>query len=187
LSLRQFFATGSLRGETNMRRRAFLASVGGLVATGGCLSRRGGGGDATPETAPPDERGATTSTTDSRSTYTDPVLVETSFEANDACSDAGTASVTAGERTVTVRGCLRAENGCSVATLGAVLVDTASRALTVIVETDSRSDGEGVCTEAIVPRGYEASITFDRGRPRTVTVVHDDVRGRHDVAEQSIE
>ncbi len=172
-----------------MRRRAFLASVGGLVATGGCLSRRGGAGDATPETAPPDERGPTptTSPTDSHSTYTDPVLVETSFEANEACSDAGTATVTAGERTVTVRGCLRAENGCSVATLGAVLVDTASRALTVIVETDSRSDGEDVCTEAVVPRGYEASITFDRGRPRKVTVVHDDVRGRRDVAEQPIE
>jgi len=166
-----------------MRRRSLLATV--ALAFAGCIDDPGGAGTTTAD--PTDTPTDTATPTAPPTTVVDPSLVESEFRAVDRCPAPGEADVDVGTRTVTVRGCVVGADGCTVATLDAVLFDTTAQALTAVVTTADRSgDGES-CTQALVERGYRVRATFEGGLPDAVTVVHEDVDGRRTVTERSLD
>jgi hypothetical protein len=168
-----------------MRRRVFLAATASVFATGGCLA---GGTESDGERkTPPRKSDATPTTTDRPRTGVSPTLVETSFEETGTCESPGSVTITPGDGALTVEGCLEGADGCTVASLEAILFDTATESVSVVVGTDDQSGPDAACTQALVNRGYEVSVAFAGGTPETVTVVHDDVRGRREVASEVTE
>jgi hypothetical protein len=163
-----------------MRRRALLALAGSVFTTGGCLAGPPGQDVETGTPNRPDDD--TASPTDQSPTEAEPTLVETSFEESGTCDAPSTATITAGTDSITVTGCLEGADGCTVASLEAVLFDTANESVSVVVGTDDQGSAEVACSQALATRAYEVSVTFVGDLPETVTVVHDDVRGRREVA-----
>ncbi|SDM01368.1 hypothetical protein SAMN04487949_0499 [Halogranum gelatinilyticum] len=146
-----------------MNRRTVLAAVATATTTGlsGCTA--GGGGDGTAGGSP--------------SPGSAPTVDSSTLDATGDCSVPNTASV-AVDAAVVVTGCIQGPNGCHQPVLADVTVD--GETLEVVVTTEARG-GDG-CTQALVQRGYEATVTFDGDRPATVTVVHDSMGSRETVA-----
>lgn len=165
-----------------MRRRVLLALAGSVFATGGCLAELPGSDSETNTPGRPDD---TASPTDQPPTEADPTLVETSFETSGTCESPSTATITAGPDSITVTGCLEGADGCTVASLEAVLFDTASESVSVVVGTDDQDGADAACSQALVNRAYEVSVAFAGDLPETVAVVHDDVGGRRTVASRA--
>ena len=99
------------------------------------------------------------------------------------CEDPETSSVSISESRVRATGCVTGPNGCAKADLGPVTV--ADGVLEVVVTTYRDAPPSVACTEALVYRGYEATIEVAGGPPETVRVVHDAPGGRRTVAETS--
>ncbi|MFC7172493.1 hypothetical protein ACFQL0_02120 [Haloplanus litoreus] len=135
-----------------MDRRLLLRALPLLVAgLGGCVGGpRGDGGDS-------------------------PRVTDTALQDTGRCSEPETASVTTEGATVEVRGCITGPNGCAVASLGSAALD--DDGLEVIVTTERDAPPNVACTEALVYRGYEATVTVEDGRPGSVRVVHDAAGG----------
>jgi hypothetical protein len=72
-----------------------------------------------------------------------------------------------------------------VAVLDDVSYTVAEDLLTVVVAGEVRRDEDEMCTEALLPLGYEARVVMDGTVPGTVRVVHDDVDGRREVTRES--
>ena len=161
-----------------MHRRLLLSSVGfALVATlAGCL------GGSSPPTD--DDGDDTPPTTDGSggSGGTHPRFTETSLTSTGRCDSHGTAAVDFGDDAVTVTGCARGRNGCAVPVLADVSYAVSENTLTVVVASDVERDEDQMCTEALLPLGYEARVAMDGMVPEHVRVVHDDVDGRREVA-----
>jgi hypothetical protein len=102
----------------------------------------------------------------------------------DDATDGAAVAFDEADGTVSVRGCLRGRNGCARAALpgDGVTYDADAGVLHVRVHTVVEADEDTVCTQAITPRGYEATARFEGGLPGVVAVVHDDVDGRREVA-----
>ena len=145
-----------------MNRRTMLRALPPLVVgLGGCIGgSSGGGGDGDPPRV------------------TDATLRDTG---RCSASETETASVETGDATVEVRGCITGPNGCAVASLGSATVD--GDVLAVVVTTERDAPPNAACTEALVYRGYEATVTVDGGLPASVRVVHDAAGGRKTVVE----
>ena len=146
-----------------MERRTFLTGTAGLLAaTAGCV----GGAPETPDDGP-----ATTETP------SQPSISARSLEPREECDQAGSATISAENDTVTVEGCIVGKNGCMVPTLGSATYDVDADELTVRVVTEDESDEGEMCTQQIVHRGYRATVEFEGGLPGTTTVVHDGAEG----------
>jgi hypothetical protein len=175
-----------------MHRRFVLSSLG-LAATAtlaGCL---GGGSPPTAgnsDDGDGDSDGGTphTDTDDTASGGsgggTHPRFTETSLTATGRCDSHGTASVDFDDG-VTVVGCARGRNGCAVPVLGDVSYAVSEDTLTVVVASEVERDEGQLCTEALLPLGYEVRVVMDGTVPADVRVVHDDVDGRREVARAS--
>ncbi|WP_251342237.1 hypothetical protein [Haloplanus halophilus] len=112
-------------------------------------------------------------------------LDEASLRDTGRCADAETASVDVSESRVRVTGCVTGPNGCAVASFGSATVS--GRTLDVVVTTRRDAPPDTACTQALVPRGYEATIRLARGRPDRVRVIHDAAGGRRQVAETAVD
>lgn len=167
-----------------MKRRTFLTaaaatSVGSLA---GCLgdgeSSGSGGGTGTQTDEPTD------STTDepARSPTDTPTgggeVSSTKLEATGDCSTSGSASVAFESSAVVVTGCIQGPNGCHQP----VLRETTTNGDTLEVVVTTEEQGGDMCTQALVQRGYEATVGFGGGLPATVTVVHDSMGEQTTVA-----
>lgn len=145
-----------------MDRRTFLVTLAtattGLAA--GCVA----------DDAPGGSDGTTTS-------QPTPTIESTALDATGDCSSVGTASATFESTAVVVTGCIQGPDGCHQPVLQDATLDGAT--LEVVVTTESQ--GGDVCTQALVQRGYEATVTFAGGLPSTVTVVHDSMGSRETV------
>ena len=149
-----------------MNRRTVLAAVATATTTGlgGCTA--GGGGDGDGGTA-----------SGSPSTGSAPTVGSATLDETGDCSNPNTASV-AVDAAVVVTGCIQGPNGCHQPVLANAEVD--GETLEVVVTTEARE--ADACTQALVQRGYEATLTFDGDLPATVTVVHDSMGSRETVA-----
>ncbi|AFK18222.1 hypothetical protein E6P09_05505 [Haloferax mediterranei ATCC 33500] len=158
-----------------MKRRTLLVGTAGLCAALAGCTGDGNGGES------PTETETTTSPTE---TPKHPRLVERSFspQTADDCPDDGKAQVTYTKTGATVSGCLWGRNGCAVARLARADYDVESDVATVVVKTVVDAEPDEVCTQALVTRGYELTLSFEAGLPGRVVVIHDDVNGRREVA-----
>ena len=145
---------------SGMDRRTLLGTLS-LLAVGGC---------AEPPAEPsPDE----------------PLrLSDASIRDTGRCDDPETASVDVSASQVRVTGCVTGPNGCSIASFGSATV--AGTRLVVVVTTRRDAPPDAACTEALVPRGYVATVNLSSGRPRSVRVIHDAAGGRERVADVAV-
>jgi hypothetical protein len=162
-----------------MRRRDVLTGLAAAVAVGtaGCAGGTGGGGaDAN---ADADEPTGTATPTDAG---TAPTVADSTLRAVDDCPDEATVAFDEGASAVAVGGCVTGRNGCAEPSMAGATYDADADRLRVVVTTVDDADEGTVCTQALTPRGYEATVTFDGGLPGSVVVVHDDAEGRREVA-----
>jgi hypothetical protein len=170
-----------------MHRRFVLSGVGLAVAAtlAGCLGGSpptdGDGDDGTPPTDTDDGSGGSGGS----SGGTHPRFTETSLASTGRCDSHGTASVDFDDAGVTVTGCARGRNGCAVPVLADVSYAVSDDTLTVVVASTVERDEDELCTEALLPLGYEARVVMDGTVPGHVRVIHDDVDGRRTVARAS--
>jgi len=101
--------------------------------------------------------------------------METGFEIVD---ESGTgpesASVTVEDRTVTVNGTIRGNNGCYTARLAETTIE--DDALVVRIESYEDADEDQDCTMAIVYIEYEATVEVHGEGPGSVLVEHNGER-----------
>ncbi|HKL30132.1 MAG TPA: hypothetical protein VJ898_12820 [Natrialbaceae archaeon] len=102
-------------------------------------------------------------------------IMETGFEIVD---ESGTgpesASVTVEDRTVTVNGTIRGNNGCYTARLAETTIE--DDALVVRIESYEDADEDQDCTMAIVYIEYEATVEVHGEGPGSVLVEHNGER-----------
>ncbi|WP_338740105.1 hypothetical protein [Haloplanus salilacus] len=96
------------------------------------------------------------------------------------CEDPEAATVSVSGTQVRIEGCVTGPNGCSVSSLGSATVE--ENRLTVVVTTRRDAPPDTACTEALVYRGYVATVETD-GEPAGVRVLHETPEGRRTVAE----
>jgi hypothetical protein len=112
-------------------------------------------------------------------------LDDASLRDTGRCGDPETATVDMSSSRVRVTGCVTGPNGCAVASFGsATVVDDR---LEVVVTTRRDAPPDVACTEALVHRGYVATVDLASGRPATVRVIHDAAGGRQRVAEVAVD
>jgi hypothetical protein len=170
-----------------MHRRAFLSALGFTLTTtlAGCLGGApgagggGDGGDDRDDTAGPGDGGGSGGNAGGG---THPRFTETSLTSTGQCESPGTAAVDFSDEAVTVTGCAHGRNGCAVPVLGDVSYAPDGDLLTVVVASEVERGEDEMCTEALLPLGYEARVAMDGMVPGVVSVVHDDVDGRREVA-----
>jgi hypothetical protein len=148
-----------------MNRRRLLGVVGSLAVGGGCLRAPGGvgGGDG-----------------DGNGTGDPPRIVDRSLRDTGRCETPESASVAVDPDHVRVEGCVTGPNGCAVASLGSATLDGGT--LSVVVTTESNRPPDTACTEALVYRGYVATVRLSGGEPDGVEVIHDAPGERRTVA-----
>jgi hypothetical protein len=163
-----------------MKRRTFLTATAatGIGSIAGCLGdgESSGSSDGTgTQTGEP-----TDSTTDepARSPTGGEEVSSTSLEATGDCSSSGSGSVSFESSAVVVTGCIQGPNGCHQPVLREATMN--GDTLEVVVTTEEQ--GGDMCTQALVQRGYEATVSFGGGLPATVTVVHDSMGEQTTVA-----
>lgn len=115
---------------------------------------------------------------------THPRFTETSLTSTGQCDSPGTAAIDFDDAGVTVIGCAHGRNGCAVPVLGDVSYGVEENLLTVVVASEVERSEDEMCTEALLPLGYEARVEMDGMVPSNVRVVHDDVDGRREVARE---
>ncbi|WP_336021703.1 hypothetical protein [Halobellus salinisoli] len=176
-----------------MHRRTVLSGLAIALPTAlaGCTGNAGPGApdgtDSTDEptdTDAPDETDtpSNTETPGDNETVT-PGRVSASLTPREECSGPGEATVSFGDETISVVGCVVGNNGCNVARLQDTGYDADTGEVSVVVAAvEEREEGEA-CTEALVNLGYEVAIETDGTNVTSVRVVHDDVDGRRTVAD----
>lgn len=107
-------------------------------------------------------------------------VADTEFTPKKECSGSTGANVEFASDGVHLTGCVRGSNGCHVAALEDVAVD--GETLRITVTTEAEGDGATACTQQIVQRGYEATVTTNGGSPSTVEVRHDEMGETRTVA-----
>ncbi|WP_251328792.1 hypothetical protein [Haloplanus pelagicus] len=112
-------------------------------------------------------------------------LSDASLRDTGRCDDPETATVDVSSSRVRVAGCVTGPNGCAVASFGSATV--AGDRLEVIVTTRRDAPPDAACTEALVHRGYVATLDLASGGPATVRVIHDAAGGRRRVAEMAVD
>jgi len=165
-----------------MRRRTLIATAASALALSGCVTSPGAG-DASDDT-PSDGSPSSDRSSDGSPSPT-PTIADHSLSPRQACEVAGKADVAFDASSVTVTGCIRGPNGCSVPVLDSVAYDADADRLTVVVATEDEGGTDTACTQAIVNRGYEVGVRFDGGLPRRVVVYHDGAYDRVEAARVS--
>jgi hypothetical protein len=112
-------------------------------------------------------------------------LHDTSLRDTGRCGDPETATVDVSASRVRVTGCVTGASGCAVADFGSATVE--GDRLVVVATTRRDTPPDTACTEALVPRGYVATVELERGRPASVRVVHDAAGGRERVADVTVD
>jgi hypothetical protein len=152
-----------------MERRTYLTAAAGLLAaTAGCV----GGAPETPADGP-----------ETTAAPASPSVTARSLEPREECDRAGSATISTEGATVTVDGCIVGKNGCMAAALESATYDADADELSIRVVTRDDSDGDRMCTQQIVHRGYRVTVEFDGGMPATTTVVHDGAEGERQAAQ----
>ncbi|QLG63564.1 hypothetical protein [Halorarum salinum] len=176
-----------------MYRRGFLSgtvAVSVLGAASGCLDGGTGGGVDDPDDgdgtdAPADGGNSTPSDDDSTpaETGTDGstlTIADREFVPTGDCGsdDAGTARVEFDGNEATVTGCITGRNGCQRATLGDVEYDAETDAVTVVVTTTAGEETPDACTQQLVHRAYEVTLSFRERLPSELVVFHESMDER---------
>jgi len=169
-----------------MRRRTVLSglAVSLPLALAGCTGDPGpddpGGTDSTDEQSETETPSDETDTPDDAVT---PGRVSATLVPREECPNPGEATVSFGDETVSVVGCVVGNNGCNVQRLQGIDYDADVRELTVVVAAVDESDEGTGCTQQIVNLGYEVAIETDGTVVTSVVVVHDDKDGRRTVVD----
>jgi hypothetical protein len=117
----------------------------------------------------------------------EPRITDRTLSDTGRCADPESATVEASAERIRIDGCITGPNGCSVARLGSATVDDEGETVTVVVTTETDAPPGTACTQALVPRGYEATVGLAGAPPATVRVVHDAAGGREQVAEVTVD
>lgn len=163
-----------------MRRRTVLSGL--VVAlplslagcTGGSPPSDSNGADTTDEPSETDTPDGDTVT---------PGRISANLVPREACPNPGEATVSFGDETISVVGCVVGKNGCTVPRLQEVDYDRETEELTVVVASVEEREEDEACTEALVNLGYEVESETAGIEPVSVRVVHDDVDGRRTVVD----
>jgi hypothetical protein len=107
-------------------------------------------------------------------------VADTAFDARRECSGSTGARVEFAEDALVATGCIRGPDGCHVAALKDVALRDGT--LRIVVTTEAEGGTDTMCSQAIVRRGYEATVSTTGGRPSTVEVVHVSMGERETVA-----
>lgn len=152
-----------------MKRRTVLA--GTAVALAGCVGDSNSGGD-----------GGGDDSTDTPSPTPETGITDRSFTERDQCEEQNDASIAVDGDVVRVVGCATGKDGCRGAALDGATYDGDADRLTVAVTTEDDSGTDEACTQALTALGYEAEITVEGPLPGETVVIHDDAKGRREVA-----
>lgn len=162
-----------------MHRRSFLMGLATVAAGSGCLG--GGSGEPSPT--------ATESPTPTQSPTpvppTEPT-VDSDFTVTDQSCGTGenAASISFGDRNVTVDGTIRGSNTCATAVLDSI--EWPGDTLTVSVKATQMETTETVaCAQCITDIGYTADLSIDGPLPARVKVIHITSTGTKTVATAS--
>ncbi|PSP33524.1 hypothetical protein BRC64_03470 [Halobacteriales archaeon QH_10_67_22] len=170
-----------------MNRRRLLSGIAGgcALAVTGCLGEEPGPGAGTDEptetmsedTPEPTEEPAESPTEEQPEPPTDTPetsVTDRSFEVTEAgCGRyVDEAEVAFEDESVDVTGTTNGSQACYTAELDAATYDPEGDELTVDVVSVRTADEDQACADCIAEIDYEAMITFARGLPDTVTVVH---------------
>jgi hypothetical protein len=181
-----------------VKRRNLVATLATGVGVGvaGCVAGGGGSSDGTDSGDGTTDTGNGNSTRTGGSTDTSdgsggssgsggsgdstPTVTDTQFSARQECSGSTGARIEFTEDAVVATGCIRGPNGCHVAALqDATLQDGTLR---IVVTTEKEGGTDIGCTQAVVQRGYEVTVSTAGGHPSTVEVVHASMDERTTVA-----
>ncbi|MFC4358403.1 hypothetical protein ACFO0N_10650 [Halobium salinum] len=99
-----------------------------------------------------------------------PSVANTELTPKQECGGADGASVEFVSDAVTAVGCIQGPNGCHVPKLQDAAMS--GETLRITVTTEKEGGADTACTQAIVDRGYEATVSLSGGMPATVEVVH---------------
>jgi len=162
-----------------MHRRTVLSrlTVALPLALAGCTGAPTADPGETDTTDEPSETGAPGSDT------VTPGRISASLVPREECQNPGEATVSFGDETISVVGCVVGKNGCTVPRLQEVDYDQETGELTAVVASVEEREEDEACTEALVNLGYEVGIETEGIEPVSVRVVHDDVDGRRTVAD----
>ncbi|MFC7097980.1 hypothetical protein [Halobaculum marinum] len=169
-----------------MDRRRVLAGAAsvGTFALAGCTGAAGDGSDGDSEETTDDTEtgGAGSNTSEGGDGESDgPSITDTQFERlGDADESGGRGSIRFSDATVTCAGVIQGRNGCMEAALDAATYDASADELRVRVTTVD--EGGDACTQQIVDREYEATVTFEGGLPGRVVLEHEWMDGVYEVA-----
>ena len=155
-----------------MRRRTVLSglAVALPITLAGCTG--GSGGEEPSETEPPkDDETATIG------------RITASLTPREECPEPGEATVSFGDESISVVGCVVGNNGCNVVRLEDIDYDTDAEEVRVVVAAVEEREEDEACTEALVNLGYEVAVDSEGTVVTSVRVVHDDVNGRRTVAD----
>ena len=159
-----------------MNRRALLATTA-TIAVAGCVSA--GGTTNPPSGDEANETGGDAETQSELETAADPELRSAEIvEVDPEPGDETTVSFAPNQ--VHVAGTVVGETGCHGVEVADVTVDSQGD-FRVVVATVDESEPGAMCTQAFTTVGYELDARFDDGVPESVTVTHDDARGRERV------
>lgn len=166
-----------LRGAVPLLAGAVAGCLGGSDDGSGGDDGDGNGGDGgsptDPSPASDPSPTATPSQTDAPGEWR---LVDRSFRVQDAgCgTDRDEATATADGSRVTVSGTITGSDTCHMARLAGVTCEGSGGRLRVEVASYLPESTETkFCAECLTKIDYEATFTFEGGRPGTVVVVHD--------------
>lgn len=99
-------------------------------------------------------------------------VAEVAFAPERECDGSRGASVAFVDEAVRVTGCIRGPNGCHVAVPRGASVDGGTLRVTVTTDAEAGDGTATACTQALVRRGYETTVTTTGGVPSTVEVRH---------------
>lgn len=148
-----------------MDRRTVLALVAGAGSTAlaGCTGGGSAGSDGETSDSP-----ETTPTPSGEREF--PRITDRSFARTGDASEPGeSAAVAFDDEAVTVSGVISGKNGCMQASLTGAEYDPDE----LRIRVGTVREGGDTCTQQIVYRGYEATISFGGGLPASVVVEHE--------------
>ncbi|WP_144902431.1 hypothetical protein [Halobellus captivus] len=170
-----------------MQRRTVLSGLAIALPTAlsGCTGSSGPGepdGTDDPDAPEDTETPGETETPGDDQTVT-PGRISASLTPREECPDPGNGTVSFGNGSISVVGCVVGNNGCNVVRLQETDYEAETGEVTVVVAAVEERAEDEACTEALVNLGYEVAVETDGTAVTSVRVVHDDVDGRRTVAD----
>ena len=166
------------------KRRALLAHIGTVttfIAVAGCLEGMRVGAEENREHTDPgnDGEGGPGGGDDSDAGFELGEISIERLESECATGDPGPVSIRLTDEKVTIEGALETSTPCYYPVLERTEYDSDDGVLEVSIGAESE---EGVCIQCIGEIVYEARLEFETGTPDSVSIVHETMDERREIA-----